>query len=76
MAATSDAREAVRRPRLAEIEAINKRNTRPSAGSVAVDTFSDHVKLSKSLAQSVCGCPTRVYTQTKAVLAVAIEAPG
>ena len=63
LAATSDAREPVRRPRLAEIEAINKRNTGPSAGSVASDTFSDHLKLSKSLAQDVCGRLTRVHTQ-------------
>ena len=63
LAARSSAREPVRRPRRLWQQAISKRNTRPSAGSVASDTFSDHLKLSKSLAQRYCGRLTRASTR-------------
>ena len=57
--ATSDAREPVRRPRLAELRGASKLAARLSAGRVGADTLAEHLKLSKSLAHFVWGRLTR-----------------
>ena len=63
LAARSSAREPVRRPRRLWQQAISKRNTRPSAGSVAADTFIGHLNLSKSLEQRSWERLARAYTR-------------
>ena len=61
LAATSVAREPVRRPRLAELEAASKLAARLSAGRVAADLFIGRLNLSKSLAQRVWASDAGVY---------------
>ena len=61
LAATSEAREPVRRPRLAELEAASKLAARLSAGRVAADLFIGRLNLSKSLAQRVWASDAGVY---------------